>query len=407
MEAVEIGDKEAEESPVESEEDDAADDGVLLENKDNRKDRLKRLLQERSKRISDEKENQPTKESEVSTVGDKSPQKNENDIAVKEPEADGKAEKHGPNAPISCNVTETLSLSDNSKDLESDIDELHLLQKLHSENEAGTSSHESSDSESPIAISDSYESDNESYGKKQLSDVISIENSSFSESELDVNNAVSTQEVEIKQCDKEMEKNDAMEAEQSNEVIEFVCSTSEGESSQKNITKSTESSNTGILATQTETNVKENKGPDENILLASSDEENNHQEENITLCGCVNIRDDLISIDETVVGNGNELADTDIIESLIIKESIEKEDESVLGDGNKDTEKANEDHVVENDRSQDNLLSKTMEPTENMICVISDVKTSVIDTNKDLSETDNGDDKLSEKDAPSTLSVET
>ncbi|XP_026725842.1 death domain-associated protein 6 isoform X2 [Trichoplusia ni] len=64
LEAVEIGDKEAEESPVESEDDDAADDGVLLENKDNRKDRLKRLLQERSKRISDEKENQPTRESE-------------------------------------------------------------------------------------------------------------------------------------------------------------------------------------------------------------------------------------------------------------------------------------------------------------------------------------------------------
>ncbi|CAH0600662.1 unnamed protein product [Chrysodeixis includens] len=421
LEGEEIGDKEAEESPVESEEDEAADDGVLLENKENRKDRLKRLLQERSKRISDEKENQPSKESEVSIAGDKDPQTNENDASVKEPAAEGKAKQHEPYASNSCDVSDKISLSDDSNDLESDIDELHLLQKLHSENEAGTSSQESSGFDSPIAISDSYESDNASDGNKELSDVYSIEDSSFSETEAD--NAASTKDIEIvEHPDEETKKLDEMETESSNIVIESVCSTSVeafGESSRAIITESTECSKTGIVETRREINDEENKGPDENMLLASSDEENS-QEESITLSGCVNVRDDLISIEDTVVGNDAEQPENDVemapVAERVSKDTTVPETETNvdIDDGNKDKEKAKESHDIENDRSQYNVLNNPMETTENRICIISDVTTSaaVLDmniTNGDSNETDNGSEKKSseKENVPSTLSIET
>ncbi|XP_022821551.1 death domain-associated protein 6 isoform X2 [Spodoptera litura] len=72
LEAEEIGDKEAEESPVESEDEYANDDddSVSLENKGKRKERLKRLIEEISKGPSEGKENQPLEEPNTSPTED-------------------------------------------------------------------------------------------------------------------------------------------------------------------------------------------------------------------------------------------------------------------------------------------------------------------------------------------------
>ncbi|KOB58650.1 Daxx, partial [Operophtera brumata] len=56
LEAVEIGDKEADESPVETDDDEPTEERTSLETKAKRKDRLKRLLQEKSKKVTDAKE---------------------------------------------------------------------------------------------------------------------------------------------------------------------------------------------------------------------------------------------------------------------------------------------------------------------------------------------------------------
>ncbi|XP_063393319.1 uncharacterized protein LOC134678619 [Cydia fagiglandana] len=175
LEAEEIDDKDAEESPIESEEEDNDDDSSL-ESKQRRKDRLRRLLQEQSKK------NIPNKvQSEDNT-------KKDEECVVESVEKKGEPESKSE----VVNEDDKISLSDDSNEIGSDMDELHLLQKLHSDCEIRTVS-SSSDSETPIAISDTLDSssDNERPTQQQPTDVISIENSSYSDdSDADKNDAL-------------------------------------------------------------------------------------------------------------------------------------------------------------------------------------------------------------------------
>lgn len=185
LEAVEIGDKEAEESPVESDEEEQTDVSESLGDKDKRKDRLKRLLLEKNKKVTEiptkQNENKDEKGvSEKTTDDTKSSEGNNEDASELQKETENQVlEEEVKKDEIKDDKVHTVS--DNS--LESDIDELHLLQKLHSENEACSSGLESSDSESPIAISDTLESGSDEGNVQKIEDVISIENSSYSESE--------------------------------------------------------------------------------------------------------------------------------------------------------------------------------------------------------------------------------
>ncbi|XP_048006491.1 uncharacterized protein LOC125241854 [Leguminivora glycinivorella] len=172
LEAEEIDDKDAEESPVESEEEDNEDDSSL-ESKQRRKDRLRRLLQEQSKK------NIPNK------IQPDDNTKTEDDPLTQNEESDGKKEEKEEIESKFDAVNEEdkiQTLSDDSNEIGSDMDELHLLQKLHSDCEIRTVS-SSSDSETPIAISDTLDSssDNEQPTNQQPTDVISIENSSYSD----------------------------------------------------------------------------------------------------------------------------------------------------------------------------------------------------------------------------------
>ncbi|XP_063633190.1 titin homolog [Cydia splendana] len=175
LEAEEIDDKDAEESPIESEEEDNDDDSSL-ESKQRRKDRLRRLLQEQSKK------NIPNKvQSEDNTKKD---EESVIESVEKKEEPESKSEV--------VNEDDKISLSDDSNGIGSDMDELHLLQKLHSDCEIRTVS-SSSDSETPIAISDTLDSssDNERPKQQQPTDIISIENSSYSDdSDADKNDAL-------------------------------------------------------------------------------------------------------------------------------------------------------------------------------------------------------------------------
>ncbi|XP_061714776.1 uncharacterized protein LOC133523287 [Cydia pomonella] len=175
LEAEEIDDKDAEESPIESEEEDNDDDSSL-ESKQRRKDRLRRLLQEQSKK------NIPNKvQTEDNT-------KREEECVIESVE---KKEEPQSKSEVVNEDDKIQSLSDDSNEIGSDMDELHLLQKLHSDCEIRTVS-SSSDSETPIAISDTLDSssDNEQPIQQQPTDVISIENSSYSDdSDADKNDA--------------------------------------------------------------------------------------------------------------------------------------------------------------------------------------------------------------------------
>ncbi|XP_073941994.1 uncharacterized protein isoform X2 [Choristoneura fumiferana] len=170
LEAVDINDKEAEESPVESEEEEN-DVRLSLESKQRRKERLKRLLQEQSKKSSTKK-TQPT---EIN--------KNKEIVGNTKPD-DNKAATASEEATHDDNSIQSLS-DDDSNEVGSDVDELHLLQKLHSEHERRSdSSLESSGSESPIAISDSSDTNSDEVKKnkeEKICDIISIENSSYSD----------------------------------------------------------------------------------------------------------------------------------------------------------------------------------------------------------------------------------
>ncbi|CAK1599582.1 unnamed protein product [Parnassius mnemosyne] len=260
LEAVEIGDKEADESPVESEEDEVNDDSNSLEDRHKRKDRLRRLLQEKSNRVIGEKDSDSKKESErlsspsqsqtdnVKALHSKEGSKPENSRESKiddnieeshknlnavesesdkdnknltkvtsEVEKQNEIEQNGSvTDTVVVEITDNTHNNENTADEvndmkttgeidcitptdmikpepkvydtervtlisdDSDVDELNLLQKLHSGNEISSS--ESSECDSPIAISDTLESNSDSEDN-DTHDVISIENSSYSESE--------------------------------------------------------------------------------------------------------------------------------------------------------------------------------------------------------------------------------
>lgn len=299
LEAVEIGDKEAEESPLESEEE-VNDETVSLENKGKRKERLKRLIQEISKGSSEEKNNETSKEPEIEASSKKTEDDNvdenktetneETKTEDKESKGDsGNTIENNQDKENSHNATETLSVSDESDNLESDVDELHLLQKLHSANEDESSTLESSNSDSPIAISDSLDSDSDD--KKQLSDVISIENSSFSESEADKGDSKKLQESDSVQ---------PVDADSPPKKTE-TCIVGIETDSPKDVETSLKEDDRESCDLNT-INTLECK-ESENILLASSDEESQGEEPSPDSV-CINLKDDLISIDETVVGTG-------------------------------------------------------------------------------------------------------
>ncbi|XP_053600800.1 titin homolog isoform X2 [Plodia interpunctella] len=318
LEAEEIGDKEAEESPVESEEEEETIDEESLENKDKRKERLKRLLQEKShKKSTDEKENEPTetsiniltdedikeptttKDDEMKSVEDK------NDKEIQ----DDKIEGNTPD--VVKNITDEPNTNDEeANNVESDVDELHLLQKLYSENDVNTSTVDSSDSEAPISISDTL--DSKSSDEKS---VISIENSSYSETEINKNDSF---EMELEK--EPRESKDISVSIPSAEVIKEAIDT--------NI--EIECSESGIQKKHVQSNNDEYNESVEDILLASSDDESvgyDHQEnirnkdnvgdgtENVekneigknfgSIENTVNLKDDNLSIGETVVGDEN------------------------------------------------------------------------------------------------------
>lgn len=284
--AEEINDKEAEESPVETEEEDIDEDNPLT-NKQKRKERLKRLLQERNRKT-EEKENNPEAENEDNKDDD-----SKNDKTSKLGEA-YKFQEDNSNKDVYVEVdsdksnvrekseetTQTIEIEDKKEtdesdkneenEFESDIDELHLLQKLHSENESDVSTLESSGSDSPIAISDTLESDSDVENKNPASDVISIENSSYSESESTVDGLPKQNEVD---CIKK------------SKVEDLVSNTFE-------IEYSTDS----LCRTESENIV-------ENILLASSDDENSNKLGEFEGTS-INLKDDDISISETTI-DGN------------------------------------------------------------------------------------------------------
>ncbi|XP_039765595.1 uncharacterized protein MG328 [Pararge aegeria] len=305
LEAVEIGDKEAEESPLESEEDDVIENDNSLENKQNRKQRLKRLLQEKSKK-EDDKENiaredpdEKEKENNNETDGEKpkenDQEKNVNGIETTDDKSDdvvlfaesspNEAQKFKEKDKEIDNTKENKKDENDDSDaykVESDIDELHLLQKLHSENEVNSSSLESSDSDTPIAISDTLESDSEAENEGKPYDVISIENSSYSESEMIIDGS-------SKESD-------------TNSISKYKFD--------KLVTASIEIeySSTGLEETNKEAPAAKNtavKQVEENIFLASSDEEAKDNADNMEIEDtCINLKDDNISITETTIHGG-------------------------------------------------------------------------------------------------------
>lgn len=298
LEGEEIGDKEAEESPVESEEEEANDDSVSLENTEKRKERLKRLLQEKSKKTAEEKESPPSNDKresindetiettpEVENISQAEPNVEETEEKGKDIIQENKEDENHEDK--NCQATETLTLSDDS-DLESDVDELHLLQKLHSGNEDPSSSIDSSDSDSPIAISDSLDSsDNNKIAGDD--DVISIENSSYSENEDD------------KAEDSQMYLNEE------NAPRQEAVTTSIVDENMMDIEFNSDKDREAVIKAPIQTKNSEYSDAVENILLASSEDSNNcDSQEETTETVCVNLGDDLISIDETVIGNTND-----------------------------------------------------------------------------------------------------
>lgn len=314
LEAVEIGDKEAEESPLESEEEeeDVGENDNALDSKEKRKLRLKRLIKEKNKK-GDEKENAENKDSEEkndntecedetskSNVQDKaneeiSEEKSdnvENELLPSETEREARKEDKQESDTVEDNKVENKKENGNTekenkknenKDsesndsdykLECDIDELHLLQKLHSENEANSSIAESSDSDSPIPISDSLDSYSEIENGGKMYDVISIENSSYSESEMIIDGS----------------SKDGSDSFKKHKVEELVSANFE-----------IEYSSTGIEESNKETAGEEAAEViEENILLATSDDEEKDSADNVSIeSTCINLRDDNISITET------------------------------------------------------------------------------------------------------------
>lgn len=281
------------------------------------------------------------------------------------------------------------------------------MQKLHSGNEAESSTLESSDSDGPIAISDSIESGSDT--RKQLSDVISIENSSYSESEAD--------KVDNKPDDTENTQNveSVVPQLQPNKETEAPVVGMETESSNatqtclQNDVTDAESSIADTKTENSKSNNNEYNEPVEDILLASSDEETfGSQEEGPPSADsvCINLKDDLISIDETIVGTvaeePKEVVDKEpsVIPENVFEKVINVDDPSVVENStnddhvidtdSKDTEKTNAIESISLEPSQEIAPSATMEEgTQNDVGVVAD-DTKAADTiiYMDVDETD-------------------
>lgn len=434
LEATEIGDKEAEESPVESEEEEANDESVSLENKGKRKERLKRLIQEIS--TNKGKENEPEVEAHIEKLENKeekeaikendtkdaeSKENDSNDAESKEndrkdaeskendtkdaeskendtKDAESKENdaKEIENKEASSEIlkkilekpkndhdaAETLSVSsDDIDNVESDIDELHLLQKLHSSHyQEESSTFESSDSESPIAISDSMESDSDTNNKKQ-SDVISIENSSYSESEADNENGL--ERIDITITDQQLNNDTEAPVDGSADIVipdsqpnneseapgvddmEVGCS-NVAETCHTNDPLDMETTNSNTEKVTNKSNNNENNEPVEDILLASSDEEIIGSQEggpSSADSACINLGDDLISIDETVVGSVVEEPDK-VVEKesrVIVTEGVSNAEESSVVENNTDSKHLKDDSKVTENTNESIFIESSQE----------------------------------------------
>lgn len=348
---MEIGDKEAEESPVESGDEvqeEERQEEKSLESTEGRKERLRRLLKERSKgatknakpiELDDDDEDDANKEKTDNGESEALEKGKENDDTSIKSAVDGEtpSDVAGPSNTVDASTedktvkdtNETGSndhvhlLSDDSKDVGSEIDELNLLQKLHSGTDVATSTLESSDTDTPIAISDTLGSsdDIQKTGSKHSSAVVSIENSSYSESE-----AIN---------DKEQEK------EGQNTEEEILAEPSEGQSedplgmtldSDRDSPRKVHDSN------------DEYTEPLEDILLASSDEEDINKEKQTEVMSidsedindtCINLGDDSISIGDTVVeGTAESKIDETSDESAQLKHNTTAENATKRKDRN-------------------------------------------------------------------------
>lgn len=257
LEAVEIGEKEAEESPIESgEDDDVTEESSSLDDKQKRKYTIKKLIEEKTKKNEVKKNNSQDMEDtqnkdetkERDTKIDESntkPDNNESENMEVQSSIKSVEENHEKKE-IEPDKDDNMRDSDDGT-IASGVDELNLLEKLYSENEIN-SSQESSDSDASVMTLDTIELDSDTENSRlQSIDVISIENSSYSENESSVD-----------------------------------CH------DQNSIKNSTEKTNKEIV---------------ENILLALSDDETSCAVENIG--DCINLRDDNISITESTLDGEN------------------------------------------------------------------------------------------------------
>lgn len=272
LEAEEICDKDAEESPVDDEEEEETNEEAssLEEKKEKRKEKIRQLLQIKKKMPVEELENDIKETGENQSCVENVVHENENQ--VKETIEEGTGAKN-----VDTDLTEqskpmqiVLSVSDDSNKVTSDVDELNLLQKLHSENEINTSTLESSDTDTQILnISESLTS---SESVTNVADIISIENSSYSEAEIDKDvEGLRPPIVEIEMSTKVYDSNAVPDTQEQN----YVPQTSNQE-------------------------YNDSIG---NILLASSEDElaekNDNDSENEETC--MNLQYDAISIGETIV----------------------------------------------------------------------------------------------------------
>ncbi|XP_013144549.1 PREDICTED: uncharacterized protein LOC106108024 isoform X2 [Papilio polytes] len=366
LEPTEIDEKEADNSPVESD-DEVDDDSDLLEDSQKRKDRLQRLINEKesmknkikNKEQQKDLENNNRLETESLPIKSKENDKETTNVKdqdiinrMKSKEIEEKveietqlerqrsAEKVNNTTNVECaseinkdtcvktkdNFNKQQMLSENFEEIQSDEsveeivvppkpavtnlesylneeenihlicddfygDELNLLEKLHSGNE--TSSPDSSDLDSPIAISDSLDSDSESEHYETY-DIISIGNSSCSDtesSEKDKNSSVKNNDT--------VESVDAVKCDLSNE----------------------DQSNRNVEAERART-ISINDDDSENIHLACFDDESSK---------CINIQDDSLSIGETYLGVVENAENTaKHVETNKCEDDISKDDKLLL-----------------------------------------------------------------------------
>ncbi|XP_013166912.1 PREDICTED: uncharacterized protein LOC106117249 isoform X2 [Papilio xuthus] len=371
LEPTEIEEKDADNSPVESD-DEIDDDSDLLDDSQKRRDRLQRLLDEKeSRKINlsnteqqgDNKNGPETeslliesKENEVETIHEE----NQDIIDVeKSKQIDDKMEAEidyeGRNLVEKINITtnvgctsDVINADDFNKeqillddveeiedneiveeidispetavvDLVSNIneeeniqllcddfygDELNLLEKLNSGNE--TSSPDPSDLEdSPIAISDSFDSNSESENYETY-DVISIGNSSCSETE--------TNTVENNTNNSVQNKNTSQENNATVSENTVTCDLSNKIINKRNI----EPDRRRTISVK---DITPSEDESENILLAYSEDEE--------FSKCINLQDNSLTIGETMVGVAKKSDMSKDVEPYKCDEVISKDDKII------------------------------------------------------------------------------